>query len=87
MYTEDSDPNGNILCAIHPRPGDTHEHYGILICDLVRNVANAFDVQERDVWYWVDKERFNPTDAVQKQPDRTWESLATENGTIRKLRD
>jgi hypothetical protein len=87
MYTEDPDPNGNIICAIHPRTGDHHGHYGILICDLVRHVANAFDVHENDVWEWVDKERLNPTGKAQKQPDRTLESLATENGAIRKLRD
>jgi hypothetical protein len=36
--------------------------YGILICDLVRHVANAFEVNESAVWEWVDQERNRPTD-------------------------
>jgi hypothetical protein len=72
MYQEEA--GGNIICRIHPRTGDHHGHYGILICDLVRHVANAFDVHENDVWEWVDKERLNPTGKAQKQPDRTWKS-------------
>lgn len=37
------------------------EEDGLLIADLVRHVANAFQVPENDVWEWVDKERYNST--------------------------
>jgi hypothetical protein len=51
-----------VTCHIYPtKPGEDgwsdYMHYGILICDLVRYVAGAFNVTEDDVWEWVDKER------------------------------
>ena len=36
----------------------------MLICDLVRHAAKAFDVDEDDVWEWVDKERRDPTTPI-----------------------
>jgi hypothetical protein len=49
----------------HLYPGDrSPAHYGIMIADIVRHVANAFKVHENDVWEWVDKERHNPTSPV-----------------------
>ena len=57
MFEQD----GNIVCHIHPRQQDSHSGYGLLICDLVRHVANAFKVDEDDVWEWVDKERHHHT--------------------------
>jgi hypothetical protein len=57
--------DGGIVCHIHPsNKANSHEHYGLLICDLVRHVAHAFKVDEDDVWEWVDKERKNPTTEV-----------------------
>ena len=57
--------DGGIVCHIHPsKKASSHEHYGLLICDLVRHVANAFKVDESDVWEWVDKERRDPTTDV-----------------------
>jgi hypothetical protein len=50
------------LCHLHPPFDWSHKHYGILICDLVRHVAAMFHCTEDKVWYWVDKERRNPTD-------------------------
>lgn len=41
-----------------------YKEYGILIADLVRHVANAFHVDEAEVWEWVDKERDKPTSPV-----------------------
>jgi hypothetical protein len=56
---------GEIVCHIHPSDkASSHEHYGLLICDLVRHVAQAFKVDEADVWEWVDKERNNPTTRI-----------------------
>ena len=57
--------DGGIVCHIHPsKKASSHEHYGLLICDLVRHVARAFKVDEAAVWEWVDKERHNPTTDV-----------------------
>lgn len=39
----------------------SYKMYGILVCDLVRHVSNAFKVSEEDVWKWVDLERSNHT--------------------------
>ena len=52
---------GKIICHLYPRATDTHEGYGLLICDLVRHVARAFQVDEDDVWEWVEKERHHQT--------------------------
>jgi hypothetical protein len=49
--------DGSIVCHIHPNKNYGHEAYGLLVCDLVRHVANAFKVEEDAVWHWVDKER------------------------------
>jgi hypothetical protein len=57
MFRQDD----NVVCHIHPDKDDSHRHYGLLICDLVRHVAKAFKVHEDDVWEWVDKERDRPT--------------------------
>ena len=56
-------PDDDIVCHIHPGKF-THEHYGLLVCDLVRHVAAAFKVSEDDVWTWVDKERHRPTTGI-----------------------
>ena len=50
-----------ITCVLHPPEHYDHRTYGLVICDIVRHVANAFNVHEDDVWEWVDKERHNPT--------------------------
>ena len=59
--------DGGVVCHIHPsKTASSHQHYGILICDLVRHVARAFEVEERDVWEWVDKERRRPTSEIKR---------------------
>jgi hypothetical protein len=60
MFEED----GQTICHIHPTEGYDHRQYGLLICDLVRHMACAFDVTEEEVWEWVDKERRNPTTEI-----------------------
>ncbi len=57
------------VCRIHPPAGSTHEHYGMLICDIVRHVSRAFEVNEEAVWEWVERERRNPTTAITVQRD------------------
>ena len=46
-----------IVCRLHLRDSYTHQHYGMLVCDVVRNIADAFNVHEDDVWQVVDHER------------------------------
>ena len=53
-------PGKEVMTHIHPGSHD-YRHYGLLVCDLVRHIANAFEVSEDAVWEWVDKERSNPT--------------------------
>jgi hypothetical protein len=55
---------GRVICRIHPSKTTSHREYGMLVCDLVRHVARAFEVDEEDVWEWVDKERRRPTTAI-----------------------
>jgi hypothetical protein len=58
-------PEGELVCHIRPSKTVTsHQHYGLLICDLVRHVSRAFKVREDDVWEWVDKERRRPTTEI-----------------------
>lgn len=57
MFEQDQ----KIVCHIHPRKTDNYKGYGLLICDLVRHIANAFHAEEDDVWEWVDKERNHHT--------------------------
>ena len=53
---------GQVVCHIHPSgTASSHREYGLIICDLVRHVAHAFQVEEEEVWEWVDKERHHPT--------------------------
>ncbi|MFZ1097254.1 MAG: hypothetical protein WAN75_49900 [Xanthobacteraceae bacterium] len=52
---------GSITCHIHPQPDYGHEVYGLLVCDLVRHLANAFKVDEDEIWSWVERERHDPT--------------------------
>jgi len=58
------EPGGNVVTHIHRAPDLGHESFGLLVCDLVRHIANAFAVGEADVWNWVDKERRRPTTGI-----------------------
>lgn len=60
MFRQD----GNLICHIHPTKDDTYQHYGLMICDLVRHVAHAFKVDEDDVFEWIEKERDHPTTEI-----------------------
>jgi hypothetical protein len=64
---EDEGTN-NVVCHLYPseKCGD-YESYGLLVCDLVRHVARLFDVEEGQVWEWVDKERTNPTTEITRR--------------------
>jgi hypothetical protein len=58
------DQNGRPQYILHPPQGWGHQHYGLLVCDLVRHVAACFSVPEQMVWNWVEKERDRPTSDV-----------------------
>lgn len=55
------DQDGHLTVHLFPGPEHTHEHYGLLIADLVKHVALCFKVSDEEVWEWVDKERRHPT--------------------------
>ena len=55
-----AEDGGNVITHLHRGDLD-YRGYGLLICDLVRHVAQAFEVDEDDVWEWVNKERYKPT--------------------------
>jgi hypothetical protein len=57
-------PEGADTIHTHIYRGDAkigYKEFGLLACDLVRQVAGAFEVDEDEVWEWVDKERHHPT--------------------------
>jgi hypothetical protein len=60
------DDEGKLITHIHRPEGWTHEHYGMVIADVARHIARAFDVREDEVWKWVDKERDHPTTDVEE---------------------
>ena len=50
---------------LHPSERcSTYQGYGLLACDLVRHIAQLFQVNEEQVWEWVDKERAKPTTPI-----------------------
>ena len=55
---------GKVFYHLHPPAGWTHEHYGLLVCDLVRHVAQAMKVEEGAIWEWVERERSKPTSPI-----------------------
>ena len=62
-------PEGVDNIVTHIFKGDErigYKEFGLLACDLVRHVANAFEVDEDEVWEWVDKERHHPTTKPRK---------------------
>ena len=60
------EPGGSMITHLHPAEGFSHESYGLIVCDLVRHIAAAFDVDEADVWEWVGKERRHQTSDIKR---------------------
>ena len=52
--------NGQITTHLYPDKY-SYDAYGLIITDVVRHIADMFDVHENKVWEWVDKERNKPT--------------------------
>lgn len=62
-------PQGVDNIITHIYRGDEkigYREFGLLACDLVRQVASAFEVEEDEVWQWVDKERHHPTSSPRR---------------------
>ncbi len=55
---------GELETDILHKPGDRYATFGIMVADIVRHIANAFKVEEKFVWLWVDKERYKPTSPI-----------------------
>lgn len=56
-----------IMFRIHrTEKSHSHKQFGMLVCDLIRHVAKAFDVDEADVWSCVEQERDNPTTGIKR---------------------
>jgi hypothetical protein len=64
LMTIDAD-DGHIVCMLAPPPGYTHQHYGLVVADLLRHIANAYGVSVEDVLPWVNKEPDNPTSPIE----------------------
>ena len=59
--------DGKILVMLRqPEPNWGPPHFGLVICDIARHVAAAFNVHEDEVWEWVDKERAHHTTDISK---------------------
>ena len=50
-----------VQCHLYPPKDYTHEHYGLLIADLIGHVAAHYKVDKEDVLRWVQKELDRPT--------------------------
>ncbi len=46
-------------------PGSSYQTYGLLIADIIRHVARAFNVGEDEVIDWVNKELRHPTTPIE----------------------
>jgi hypothetical protein len=57
--------DGKTQTHLYPGEGG-YKQYGILVADIVRHAAKAFNVHENDVWEWVDKERDHPTSPIEE---------------------
>jgi hypothetical protein len=59
-------PGKKELLTFLARPEDSWgpAEYGLVICDVVRHIANAFKVPDKNVWYWIEKERAKHTTPI-----------------------
>jgi hypothetical protein len=42
----------------------SHEGFGLLVVDIIRHGAKAWNVSEDAIWEWIDKERYHPTTPI-----------------------
>ena len=43
----------------------SHRHFGLLVADLIRHIAAAYQVREEDVVEWVNREMNHPTTKIE----------------------
>lgn len=61
----EDDASDKVNFRLHPSEKcNTYQGYGLLVSDLVRHIAKLFQVNEEQVWMWVDKERAKPTTPI-----------------------
>ena len=53
--------HGKMEIILGSLEGHHHSHFGIAIADVIRHVAQAYDVDEADVLQWVHEEMDDPT--------------------------
>lgn len=61
IIVHEPEEDGKTVTIISGPKDVTHCHYGIVIADIVRHVARAFEVDEEHVWEWARKEMDRPT--------------------------
>lgn len=54
----------NVACELHAPKDFTHQHYGLLIADLIRHVANHYKVDEDEILDWIKREIYTPTTKI-----------------------
>lgn len=57
--------DGKMITGLHPPESADYEQYGLLIADVIRHVARMYDVDEFDVFRWVEKEIDKPTTKIE----------------------
>lgn len=57
VFTRDGELETDILV----KKGESYRTFAMMVADVVRHIANAFKVDEKFIWLWVDKERYKPT--------------------------
>lgn len=57
---------GKPVCHVWPQDGETHEHFGLMIADIISAVATHFGVERSDVMEWIQKEIDKPTNVMTK---------------------
>ena len=54
-------PEDKLETILAGPPDTNYERFGIVIADVIRHVANRFNVEEADVMNWVNREIDDPT--------------------------
>jgi hypothetical protein len=57
--------DGKTVTRLHPPADYSHEIYGILVADIIRHIANWFQVEPKDILEWTVKELESPTTDIE----------------------
>ena len=61
----ENEPGPGMKTIITMPQGSTYEQYGMLIADVIRHTARAFNIDEDAVREWVDMEMDRPTTPIE----------------------